>query len=374
MKITCLETRPDRWRLRIETVDGATGERKFAYETVQGDHEAAARRRFEILRKHDEGSFAQPSKLTVKKYLETWLDDRQTMGIVSRLTAENERAVIGKWIVPAFGAVKLQALTARQIQDLYKAMLKKGLASITVRALHQNILRPALAEARTANLIGANPLDGVTAPQASRPAPRAFDPATVERLLRGLAGTWIEDISLFALGTGLRRGEACGLRWKDVDLAARVIHVRGELVQYSDSTLEWKEPKTEAGKRKVSLPAPVVELLSSIRGRATDLAAVRGDAYVFTDGADPIKPRALSSAFKHIARKCGVEGRGAFHRLRHTHITTLLQNVGREGAKAVSQRVGHANVMITLHVYQTVFENEDAGLADLAAGLFAARK
>ena len=56
--------------------------------------------------------------------------------------------------------------------------------------------------------------------------------------------------------------------------------------------------------------------------------------------------------------------------MRHTHITTLLQRVGKAGAKAVSRRAGHANLSTTLEVYQTVFEEDDRALADLSAGLF----
>lgn len=376
MKVTCLEKRPGVWRLRIETVDGETGARKFAYETVRGDHEAAARRRFDLLNKHETGSWVEPSKLTVTAYIDTWLTDRQAMGVVSRLTADNERAVIRKWIEPAFGGIKLQRLAPRQIQDLYRAMLKKGLAAITVRALHKNILSPALADAMKKRLIAANPLDAVDAPSGSTPEPKAFEPAAVERILRALVGHWAEAPSLFALGTGLRRGEVCGLRWMDVSPDLRSIRVRGELVHHQDNTLEWKEPKTKAGIRTVSLPPQLTEMLRDLRsvGAEKDLRSVQGDAYVFTLNGEPIRPRFLSNAFKRtICAKAGVEGRGAFHRLRHTHITELLRTVGRGGAKAVSQRAGHANVMITLHVYQTVFEDDDKNLADLAAGLFTGR-
>ena len=59
-----------------------------------------------------------------------------------------------------------------------------------------------------------------------------------------------------------------------------------------------------------------------------------------------------------------------FHTVRHTHITTLLQRVGKAGAKAVSRRAGRANLSTTLEVYQAVFEEDDRALGDLSAGLF----
>lgn len=369
MKVTILEREPGVFRLRIETADGATGKRVFSYETVKGSADDAARRRHEIMSKAEEGSFALPAKLTVAAYLDKWLETREALGIVSKLITDQRRAIIGKWIVPAFGATRLQRLAGHQIQDLYTDMLKAGRSGATVHAMHSNILRPALREARKQKLITSNPIDEVTAPKKGKPAPAAFSEAELERVLRALEGEEIEPIVLTALGTGLRRGEACGLRWKDIDLAGRMIHVRGQIIEHADKTIEWKAPKTDHSVRKVSIPGPIVELLSKWRATVVGrygLQFAQGADYVFGG----MTPDALTHAFKRICVKAGVEGHGAFHRLRHSHITLLLKNVGREGAKAVSQRVGHSNVAFTLSVYQTVFEDEDKGLADLAAGLF----
>ena len=86
------------------------------------------------------------------------------------------------------------------------------------------------------------------------------------------------------------------------------------------------------------------------------------DAYVFSrdGGATPYRPAHLGTAFKDHCEAQGLD----------THITTLLQRVGKAGAKAVSQRAGHANLSTTLEVYQTVFEEDDRALADLSAPLF----
>ena len=83
---------------------------------------------------------------------------------------------------------------------------------------------------------------------------------------------------------------------------------------------------------------------------------------------DAVPPRA-PTAFKDHCEAQGLAG-VTFHAVRHTHITTLLQRVGKAGAKAVSQRAGHANLSTTLEVYQTVFEEDDRALADLSAPLF----
>ena len=147
-------------------------------------------------------------------------------------------------------------------------------------------------------------------------------------------------------------------------------------MQYRDASIAWVPTKTEAGERTISLAADAVALLRSFRVAAGELRMKLGlggkldDAYVFTrDGAEPYRPGRLGQAFSDHCEAAGFAG-VTFHAVRHTHITTLLQRVGKSGAKAVSRRAGHANLSTTLEVYQTIFEEDDRALADISAGLF----
>jgi integrase len=198
--------------------------------------------------------------------------------------------------------------------------------------------------------------------------------------LSSIAGKWFEPIVVLALSSGLRRGEVLGLRWGDVDLDAGRIFVRGQLIEYQDHSVEYVTPKTESGVRTITLPAQTVELLRQLRKDAAALRLRLGlgggldDAYMFTrDGANPIRPRKLSTDFDGHCDTLGLP-HVTFHALRHTHLTELLKRVGKEGAKAVSKRAGHADVTTTLSVYQTVFEGDDAHLAELSAGLLGKNK
>jgi integrase len=103
---------------------------------------------------------------------------------------------------------------------------------------------------------------------------------------------------------------------------------------------------------------------------AAGLGGKLDGVYVFTgfDGG-PVKPGTLGIAFRRHCDGLGLTD-FTFHGTRHTHITTLLARVGKAGAKAVSQRAGHADLSTTLEVYQTVFEEDDRALADLSGGLF----
>jgi integrase len=172
-----------------------------------------------------------------------------------------------------------------------------------------------------------------------------------------------------------------GLRWGDVDLDGGRLHVRGQLVQYHDASVAWVPTKTDAGTRTISLPADAVAMLRDLRitcGEARMRAGLGGkldDGYVFSrdGGATPYRPKYLGKLFGEHCEAQGLPG-VTFHAVRHTHITTLLQRVGKAGAKAVSKRAGHADLKTTLEVYQTVFEEDDRALADLASGLIGGRK
>lgn len=382
MRVTYIERAPGAWRLRIEGGRGTDGRRQFSYETIHGAKEDVERRRFEILHAHEEGTWAKPDKILFGAFLDRWTAQRFALGVICRTTKESIELLMNRYVKPTLGGKRLQAVAGSDIQALYTDLLTKPTAlrehlkASVVRLIHQKLVT-AFKDARKAKLLKVNPMEEVTPPAPGRKSnPKALDAAGVQSLLAAIAGHWAEPLAVIALGAGLRRGEVCGLRWRDVDLDGRRLHVRGQLVQYYDRTMEWKAPKSEAGTRTISLPAELVDLLRGLRRAAAEnrmragLGGGLDDAYVFTrDGVEPVKPDTLSDTFAEFCDAHGLPD-FTFHGTRHTHATALLKAVGREGAKAVSQRLGHADVMVTLSVYQTVFEADDKQLGDMASGIF----
>jgi ATP-dependent helicase/nuclease subunit A len=174
-------------------------------------------------------------------------------------------------------------------------------------------------------------------------------------------------VALFALETGMRRGEVCGLQWRDIDLATRTVTVSHQLVQYEDYTTERKEPKTEDGARTVSLSSDMVELVSRRREQAMAVAIENGwrrdfaTSYVF-----PYKPKVVSSWFHRVCKKLGLNS--SFHSLRHTSVTRLL-DAGAD-IKYVTERVGHSDSAFTRDRYQLTNAAGHDKVADLAGQLF----
>lgn len=388
MRVSYIERSPGVWRLRIETGRSApseqhpTGERQFSYETVKGTEEDAQRRRFDILRSHEEGSFAKPEKLTVSGFLgrpiadpkahSYWVAQRLALGKIGRSTADNYQMVFDCYLIPALGGKRLQKVEAHDVQALYTRLLTAGeLSRSSVCHVHR-VVSAAFKSARKSRLIVVNPMEEVEAPKSVRPKPKALEQADMVKVIDACEGNWKWPIAVIGFGAGLRRGEVLGLRRKDVDLAGARLHVRGQLVQYQDGTTEWKEPKTETGVRTVSLSPELVDVLRDVLREGLE-ARMRGgvgsggldDAPVFSfDGCAFIAPAKLSKSFGRLCDTIGLP-EFTFHGTRHTHGTALLKKVGKAGAKAVSQRLGHSDIVVTLSVYQTVFEEDDRELADL---------
>ncbi len=174
------------------------------------------------------------------------------------------------------------------------------------------------------------------------------------------------------LTTGLRRGEALGLKWSDLDLDAGRLSVRRTLVAVGYD-VKWSEPKTAKSRRSVALDAGTVSAMRSHRRQQLEERMALGSGYrdddlVFArvDGS-PIHPQTVSQAFERHAKAAGLSPI-RLHDLRHTAATLMLE--GGVPLKVVSERLGHSSIGITADVYQHVTEHmQDEAAAKLGAAL-----
>jgi integrase len=164
----------------------------------------------------------------------------------------------------------------------------------------------------------------------------------------------------------MRRGEICALAWGAVDLENGVVRVERSLEETAEG-LRFKAPKTKHGKRSISLPGNVVEILRVHRRRQAEqwmaLGMGRpgsGDLLFTLPEGSPYPPDKLSRDWGNVVRDRKLP-RIMFHALRHSHASALIA-AGLD-VVSVSRRLGHGSAAITLKVYAHLFTDTDSAAA-----------
>ena len=174
----------------------------------------------------------------------------------------------------------------------------------------------------------------------------------------------------------MRRGEALGLRWSDVDLENARLSVRRALIP-TNREVVVSEPKTAKGRRVVALDPVTVEVLKAQAARQLDEQSECDEAWVETglvftaENGAALDPESVSRYWRQAVKKAMLPPI-RLHDLRHTHATLALQ--AGVHPKVVSERLGHATVSITLDTYSHAIPAMQEEAAALIAGLVFAGK
>lgn len=346
------------WRVKFEAGRDSDGKRQTRYLTVRGTRKDAAKAMIDALKAVQDGTFVDPSKLTVGEFLEKWLTD-YAASAVSAKTHERYAEHIHKHLVPGLGAIALKDLKPLDIQGYYAKALAtgrlKGEGGLSPRTVHHQhvILSEALRRAVKWRLLAINPAEAVDPPKVHQEEIEILDDAELANVLRIAQGTRFYPAILLAATTGMRRGEVLGLRWRDLDLDGAKLTVAVTLEE-TKNELKLKSPKTRNSRRTITLPGVTVEALRRHRVQVLRERLALGlgrddDGPVFANlEGEHIRPRNFTKEFGRIVKRAKVRPI-TLHGLRHSHITSLLR--AGVNAKVVSERVGHASVAITLSLY-----------------------
>jgi integrase len=219
-----------------------------------------------------------------------------------------------------------------------------------------------------------NPCDSADPPRGRTPEMKAWTVDELRTFTRSTSShRWAGVWALMAT-TGMRRGEILGLRWSDVDLAAGTLTISSTRIRYG-TTIDTSTPKTARGNRTIAISPAIVAALKTWKRTQTADRLLMGAGWqdtgglvvTITDGSAP-NPEAFSNLFHKLAERAGLRPI-RLHDLRHSYATASLAS--GVPVKVVSQRLGHADVGVTLKVYAHVMpgDDEDAALrADALLG------
>jgi integrase len=249
------------------------------------------------------GIVVNTEKQNVKDLLTAWLSSVAKVSVRPR-TYERYEQLINRHIVPTLGDIRLEKLLPQHVQQMLNKKSSEGLAPKTVRHI-RGVLTTALGRAVKWGLVYRNAAALSDAPHAVRHEIRAFTSDEAQRFIRAVEGQRHEALYLLTITLGLRRGEVLGLRWQDVDLDARTIHIRHGL-QRVGGKLTLSETKTMRSRRTLPLLDFVAKALRSHRARQNEQRLRAGEewqdlGYVFaTRLGTPIDPANLLDDFKRI--------------------------------------------------------------------------
>ena len=207
-------------------------------------------------------------------------------------------------------------------------------------------------------------------------------PVQARRFLQAAKSSRNYALYALALGSGRRQGEALGLLWTDLNLDIGTMDVRRSVSQVNSEFI-LKEPKSRSNRRTVTLTPFVVDALRDHRTAALKTGLITAPVFC-TRNATYFNKRNVRREFMALVKRANELAREnaaktntepdliptgvRFHDLRHSHATALIAS--GESIKAVSRRLGHADITITLKVYVHVLPPDDAKLATGAGVLF----
>jgi integrase len=319
--------------------------------------------------------WADPGRHTVGEYLDGWLTAVRPS--LRDSTATSYDHTLRKWVIPRIGGLRLGTLTPARLSTLYGELLKsgrlKGSGGLSPRsvAYTHRVLTHALKDAVSWGLLARNPAAHVDPPRVARPEMQVWSQEEVQRFLQAVADDRLYALWTVLLATGLRRGEALGLRWDDVDLERRRLSIQ-RAVTVVDYEIQISEPKTARGRRSVSIDPTTAAVLAAHRKRQLKERMAWGPAwqdsgYVFTtEDGRVLHPQRVTLIFKRLGQQAGLPSI-RLHDLRHT-AATLALTAGIH-PKVVSERLGHATIGITLDTYSHVGETLQDEAATRVAGL-----
>ena len=346
--------KPDEWEGRIVVGHKENGAPIFRY--AYGKTQKEMMQKLNALKQqYQDANLTEDSNMTVSEWLDEWLTE-YLPGTVRPQTVDRHRRIVNTYIRPHIGEKRIAFLSTNEIQRMYVKLKKSGrikkhplygheLADNTIIDIHGTLHR-ALEIAVNNHLIPKNPTKKTKIPKKKKKDLQILSDAELDILMQAIDDDkeW-GDFFYLELTTGLRRGEICGLRWRDFDEKEGTIRIKTSISLLKGGVIYEGEPKTDESKRKILLPKITADRLRN-RKRISE--------WIFPNLLNPNLPIAPPAAYrkaKRFLRKLNLPDI-SFHDLRHTFATHALAT----GVDAItlSTILGHTNPSFTVDRYTHV--------------------
>lgn len=360
-----------RWEARITIGYYPNGKQKF--KVFSRDTQGEVVRWLNEYKKNKElFSSDKVIKYTMREWLKIWYD-AYVINNVSVSTRTSYEGIINNHLIPHIGHIKLIELKKVDIERMYMDLLKdkrrkKKLSVKTIKNIHL-VLHKALQEAMQREYITKNPASIANVPtlkseNISKKEIEIYTKDEQDKLIEvSRMDNIYGDLVIFALFSGMRKGEILGLQWDDIDFERRIIKVNKQLqrIKNYDSDIKSKtilrleyNTKTSNSTRTVPMMNCLEEILKEHYNKQLEIKRIFKKSYnkqnmVFCreDGA-PLDPDTVLAKYHKLTENAGIK-KCTFHALRHTFATRALES--GMNVKVVSKILGHSSVEFTLNTY-----------------------
>ena len=297
-------------------------------------------------------SSCRANEVTFDEYMESWLETEKRF--IRETTYYGYKKVVTRHIVPYFKDKKILLidLSPIHLQEYYNFKLDNGLSAATVRRHHANI-RKALQDALSQNIIPYNPADRTKLPSAEKYHANTYNDQQISELLRVSKGTPLESAVILCIYYGLRRGEVCGLRWSDVDLTNRILHITSTRTTANGEIFQ-NATKTKSSARELPINDAIFKYLTELKAKQQKNKEFLGEKYDNSDfvccwdDGQPLKVNYVSQAFPTLLKNNNLP-HIRLHDLRHSCATNLLKK--GVDLKIIQEYLGHSTISTTANFY-----------------------
>ncbi|WP_216831738.1 tyrosine-type recombinase/integrase [Alkalihalobacterium elongatum] len=358
--------------------DPKTGKRrqrgKFTFKTKKDAEDALV----EFLSEINQGTYTEETDITFEDYSKQWLSEYEATGKVQPGTVRIRDKDINR-LLDYFSKVKLKNITENQFQDSLHDLIERGYAENTLKSIHVTG-RMIFKKAVKKGLIKKDPTEDSYVPVVQKSVEELEEEEEMDKYLEKeeLAfflrtaenkGLELDHPAFVTLGyTGIRIGELCALKWKDIDFNKCTISINKTYKNDTNNIKRYKlgPPKTKKAKRTIVVDEYTIDVLrkhkvhqNKVKLRYEDSYYDKG--YVFAEESKkysgyPTYPKKVENRMERLLKMTDLNHKLSPHSLRHTH-TSLLAEIGIELVD-IMDRLGHIKDDTTRNIYLHVTKHK----------------
>ena len=285
-------------------------------------------------------------KITFEKMAGLWLAEKKHF--VKKSTYAAYSLTVAKHLVPEFG--RFEDITEDLVQQFVFSKLDSGLSQKSVKDMLV-VLKMVLKYGVKNGFMERRDIDVRFPTERERKDVEVLSLENQQKIMRYLRSNFsFMNLGIYiCLCSGLRIGEICALKWKDIDLTGRVIHItktiqRIYLLNGNEGHTEIivDTAKTINSMRSIPIPKELLSVLRPLKKIVCD------DFYVLTNSSDPTEPRTYRNYYNRLLSNLGVP-KLKFHGLRHSFATRCIES--KCDYKTLSVLLGHSKISTTLDLY-----------------------